>query len=149
MITVKNAQPNDYDVGFAELDSEHQVQIGLLITLQQAVAQGQDTKQVVDRLDQLLVYTSAHFSAEQTLMELYHYPYYDIHVSEHDYLINLLRTIQQGCQAGAMALNNMTISDLQKQLLNHIRGSDYRLGQYLSQQGVGQKPTRRNQWSGI
>jgi len=124
------------EAGFAELDAEHKVQVGLVAALCQALAQGQDQAAVDEILDRLVSYTDAHFMAEQLLMRLYNYPHYEAHVQEHDRLVEQVTALQKQYRAGEIDAS-LTVGDALKDwLLMHIKGSDQALGDYLSRHGV-------------
>ena len=123
-------------VGFEALDSEHAVQIELINALRQAVEQGQKGALIDEILDQLIACTNAHFMSEQLLMRLYAYPFYELHIQEHDHLIEQVQSLQERYRAGDMAMTLQTGSTLREWLLDHIKGLDYGLGAYLSQQGA-------------
>lgn len=121
--------------GFADLDGEHQVQIGLLLALQQALIEQRDTAAAADILAQLTAYTNAHFMAEQLLMRLHSYPQYDQHVKEHDQLVEYMQTLQRGQEAGDAALSLQALESLKAGILGHTKGSDYQLGSFLRENG--------------
>jgi len=121
-------------VGVESLDSEHKVQVELVNALQQAVEQGQRGALVDEILDQLIAYTNAHFMSEQLLMRLYAYPFYESHIQEHDRLIEQVQSLQERYRAGDMTMTLQTGSVLREWLLDHIKGLDYGLGNYLNRQ---------------
>ena len=133
--------PDDYRVDSEALNSEHEVQVELINALQQAVEQGQKGAVVDEILDQLIAYTNAHFMSEQLLMRLYAYPFYESHTPEHDRLIEQVQNLQEHYRAGDMAMTLQTSSALREWLLDHIKGLDHGLGQYLHQQGSMQTTT--------
>ena len=143
MITVKSAQSDHFDVGVTELDSEHQVQVGLVIALQKAIAQGREPAILGDILDQLSNYTNTHFMAEQVLMQLYEYPHYDPHVQEHDRFMVRLRTLQQRYRSENLKLTDQTIVSLKNWILAHIQGPDRGLAEYLTEHGIGRQAARQ------
>ena len=143
MIIVKSARSDHFAVGVTELDSEHQVQVGLVIALQKAVVQRQEPAIVGDILDRLSNYTNTHFMAEQLLMQLYEYPYYDAHVEQHDLFMARLRTLQQRYHSENLKLTEQAIIGLKNWILAHIQGPDRGLAEYLTERGIGGHAARQ------
>ncbi|NJN46802.1 MAG: hemerythrin family protein [Candidatus Competibacteraceae bacterium] len=118
----------------AALDAEHQVQTGLVMALRQAVEEHRPTSEVDDILDRLTSYTDAHFMAEQLLMRLKAYPYYEAHQLEHDRLMGKVREMEQRYRAGEVQLTLDTADSLKNLLLNHTQGADKALSEHLGKQ---------------
>ena len=118
----------------AALDAEHQVQTDLVMALHQAVTEQRPASEVSEILDRLTSYTDAHFMAEQLLMRLKSYPYYQAHQQEHDQLIAKVRELEQRYKAGEMQLTLATADSLKDLLLSHTQGADNALTEYLTKQ---------------
>ncbi len=137
------------EIDHTRLDSEHEVQVGLLVALRAAVVRGGAvparpvpavpelgaTFDAAAILDQLVDYTAVHFMAEQLLMRLHGYPGFEAHQIEHDRLIEEVQELQRRFQAGDMALTLETIDGLSAWLHGHIRGTDAALADFLQRQG--------------
>lgn len=119
----------------ASLDAEHQVQTGLVEALCQALLEQRPTSEVEEIFDRLASYTDAHFMAEQLLMRLRAYPYYDAHQQEHDQVMGKVRELEQRYRAGEVQLTLQTADSLKNLLLSHTLGADSALTEYLGKQG--------------
>jgi len=123
---------DDFGIGCPAMDSEHQVQIGLVTAMGQALEQGCDKAVVDGILEQLSSYTNAHCMAEQLLMRLYAYPHYEAHLQEHDRLAEQILDLQRKYQAGEIQMTLAVIHSLADWLLGHIKGTDEAFGSYLN-----------------
>ena len=113
------------------LDSEHRVQMGLVDALDHAVRQRFPRRQRDEILDQLITFTSVHFSSERLLMRLHAYPDYDAHGLEHDGFEERLEAFRQLCSRGNDGAILREIGRLRAWLAGHIGGSDARLHDHL------------------
>jgi hemerythrin len=120
------ADPNA--AGFADMDGEHRVQVGLLAALRDAVAGGRGGDEVDEILAQLVDYTKVHFASELLLMRLYAYPQYQAHAGEHDEALQRLEELGQRLAAGDEALTLETVDTLEDWLVGHIRRADRAFG---------------------
>jgi hemerythrin len=112
------------------IDSEHQVQIGLVRALCDAIRSGADAGQTREILDQAVEYSAVHFMSEQLLMRLCSYPDYDDHVLDHDHMMDALRgvAVRQGGADDGLALNEA--QDILGFLSRHIAVRDRRFTEY-------------------
>lgn len=125
---------DNYVSGHEAMDSEHQVQVGLVAALRQALEKGLEKTAIDTILDRLISYTDAHFMAEQLLMRQYAYPLYEGHVQEHDRLVEKVHELQEKYQSGEIQMTLSVAQSLEQWLLGHIKGTDHALGDYLSKQ---------------
>ncbi|MBK8210792.1 MAG: hemerythrin family protein [Rhodospirillales bacterium] len=123
--------------GYRGLDGEHHVQIELLATFRQAVAEERPRGEIDEILDKLIEFTKVHFNSEQLLMRLYQYPSYQQHHDDHDNAVESLQTLRQEYLAGERMLACATADDLADKLLDHIRTADRALGSFLVRLGAG------------
>ena len=87
----------------AESDREHQVQLGLLHALCDAVRDQQDAASITSLLDQLMTYCEAHFMSEELLMRQKSYDDYEDHVDDH---VHMLDVLQEMAASHAQVLAN-------------------------------------------
>lgn len=100
------------------IDSEHAVQKQLLHDLKLAMAEGRET---VELHDQLADYSRAHFQIEELFMEEFAYPEVDVHVGDHEKLMNILEAIELPAQ----------LDHYSNLLLRHIIERDAQLLDFL------------------
>jgi hemerythrin-like metal-binding protein len=119
------------------IDSEHQVQIGLLNALCDAVEQGDDDGQIQEILDQLVSYSELHFMSEQLLMRMYAYPHYEDHLRDHELMTERLRQIRDRVVQGEQSFALATAHSMKLFLVSHIQSRDHDLTTYLERVRVG------------
>ena len=112
------------------MDSEHQVQIGLVRALCDSIRSGADAGRTREILDQAVDYSAVHFMSEQLLMRLCSYPDFDDHVLDHDHMMEVLRgaVSRQGEGDGGLALEEA--QDMLAFLSRHIATRDRRFTEY-------------------
>jgi hemerythrin-like metal-binding protein len=123
-------------VGNKAMDMEHQLQIGLIQAVEDAIRGGQDRETASKLLGQLYEYTNAHFLAENLLMRLHAYPDYQAHADEHDRLVISLEALRKTFDSGENDLTLSSIDTLRSWLAGHIQGLDRRLSDYVSEHGI-------------
>ncbi len=111
------------------MDMEHQVQVGLVRALCDAIREG-DARRTREILEQLVEYSAVHFMSEQLLMRLCSYPDYDDHVLDHDHMMDVLHSASaRGAEGGqSVALNEA--EDMLGFLSRHIATRDTRFAEY-------------------
>ena len=121
------------------MEAEHQVQLGLVRALKEALEAGPDdpaSGAVPALLRRLVDYSDAHFLSEQLLMRLYAYPAYSDHVLEHDRLIGELRALAESWEKGGGDAGRL-LRQVEQWLLTHMATTDKALQAYLAEQGRG------------
>ena len=126
----------EFESGVGVIDAEHRVQMGLVVALADAIRQGHDKPDQDRLLDELVTFTREHFGAEQQLMHQHDYPEHAVHAREHEELIDRIEALRQVCDAGNDAVTLRAIGQMEGWLLDHIHGSDNRLGRYLADRAV-------------
>ena len=119
-------------VGYDDIDSEHQVQIGLMDALEQALREGRKGARIDELLERLLDYSRVHFLSEQLLMRHHAYSGYDDHVQDHDRMVSVLEELRRAYDERGTAYSLEIMQRLRADLIAHIRGRDNELGRYLS-----------------
>jgi hemerythrin len=110
------------------IDTEHEVQIGLVRALCDAIRSGADAVQMRAIFDQVVEYSAVHFMSEQLLMRLCSYPDYDDHVLDHDHMMEALRKAAVRGVDGGIALTEA--QDMLSFLSRHIAVRDRRFTEY-------------------
>lgn len=125
------------------INSEHQVQVGLLRALCDAIRTGADAKRTREIFDQVVDHSAAHFMSEQLLMRLCSYPDYDDHVLDHDHMMEVLCGAAARLARGDEGLALNEAHDMLVFLSRHIATRDQRFVEYYldwSRQAAPQTP---------
>lgn len=123
----------DLETGNRVIDSEHRQLIDAVNLLLDACAKGQGRTQVLDTAHFLLDYTKKHFSDEESIQVKNHYPEYTRHKKIHeDFKKTAAGLVQKIEVEGPTVANVGQINTLLAGwLLNHIKGEDKKLANYL------------------
>jgi len=124
-------------VGVSEFDKEHQVLIGLINELFDAMRGGSGRQTVERVLDGLLEYAGTHFAHEERMMRQYGYPDTEAHVAEHEALTRKATEIRASITGPASSADAMkTMNFITKWLTTHIQGSDVSYGRFFNAAGI-------------
>ena len=115
------------------IDSEHRQLIDAVNSLLDACAKGHGRTQLLDTAHFLLDYTKKHFSDEEAIQMKNHYPDYTRHKIIHEDFkktaADLVTKIEN--EGPTVANVNQINTLLAGWLLNHIKGEDKKLANYL------------------
>ena len=112
-------------VGFESIDTDHQVLIGLLNELDDAVNAGEPRETVGRVLEALLDYTDYHFGREEVLMRACRYPDTDAHIRTHDTLRAQVADIRSRYLRNPESIHaREVLAFLKNWLTAHILGRD-------------------------
>jgi hemerythrin-like metal-binding protein len=123
---------SDFNVAAnAQTDREHQVQLGLLQALCQALSEQKDATSIAQKLDQLTAYCEAHFVSEELLMRQKSYDDFEDHVDDHNHMLDVLRDIGTDHAAGKSSVLVGKAQDALDFIGNHISTRDKRFADFL------------------
>jgi hemerythrin len=128
-------------IGVDLIDEQHKMLIQKLADLSEAFTRGHEENKIMKTLDFMIDYTDFHFSAEEKVMEEQSYPGLDQQKKQHEEfkttLNNILEDFKEESTTKAIAEE---INDfLHNWLIDHIKGSDTKLGQFLNEKGFKSK----------
>ncbi len=83
----------EFSVGVAEVDHEHQELIEMINLLHRSVQEGVTRKQVIEGLGDIFAQIAAHFALEEKYMRESRYQAYRDHKEDHEALLDDLRDI--------------------------------------------------------
>ena len=126
---------NELSVGIEEIDAQHQVLVGLLNQIHEAIQQRQGMEVTHDIVAKLGEYTRVHFAVEESLMRILHYPEYEQHKIQHDRLIQQLVDLSGRLNAGK-AVSFELAHFLKVWLTKHIMESDKRYSSHFLAYGI-------------
>jgi hemerythrin len=119
----------------ADMDREHEVQLGLLRSLCQAVRDRRDSSRVALLLDQLTTFCEAHFVSEELSMRQHSFDDYEDHADDHCHMMDLLRAIAidhaTGNSSELAAITDEALAFIE----THINTRDRRFADFMRNAG--------------
>lgn len=128
----------EWSVGVPEIDDQHARMAALLSRVSDAVKTGQREERIMSLLDELVACTRDHFETEERLMDQHGYANALLHQQAHRKLVEDLLSIQRQFDSTSLML---TLQALKDWLIQHITGSDRRLGEALLAAGTVKSPS--------
>lgn len=126
----------DLSVGIEEIDEQHKVLLGLVNQMHAAIKSRQGNEAVGVILEELADYTRIHFSVEESLMRILHYPDYEEHRRYHEVLINQLAEIRDKLEGGNAAVGFELMHFLKVWLTKHIGEEDNKYSAFFIEAGA-------------
>ncbi|MBN2562680.1 MAG: hemerythrin family protein [Phycisphaerae bacterium] len=135
-----------YNINVAEVDQQHQRLFDLINELHEAMTESRvqpeatttvhELTTMTDVLEELMDYTSYHFSTEEGHMTTRAYPEYGVHKSAHGQFIERVQALQRDFDSGR-ALHSMEIAEfIRDWWQRHILVVDKKLGVFLNEKGL-------------
>ncbi len=134
-------------VGIEEIDAQHQVLVGLVNEMHEAIHQRHGSGVVREVLTKLAEYTKIHFAVEESLMRILGYPGYEEHKAQHEELIASMLELQRKVDSGKTAIGFELMHFLKIWLTKHIMESDQQYAQFFVDAGAKPK-LRKRSWAG-
>jgi len=135
-----------FSVRIAEIDQQHKKLIGLINRLHESMRQagGRDALETAIEelsaqatvINEMVEYSSYHFSTEEKYMRQYVYPDFEKHKKEHEYFINKVRTLKSDFDGGQAILSSQIMEFLKKWLSDHILGMDKKYEPFFQAKGL-------------
>ena len=120
----------DIGVGVREIDTEHDLLLGVVRALEKAV----DTaprSQVEALLQQLSEFTRVHFATEEIMMRLYAYPEFARHQLEHARLVEQIEQVRSEFAQGHVQPTRSFAAALNHWFTDHVRSHDVALARFV------------------
>jgi hemerythrin-like metal-binding protein len=122
---------DEFRIGIAEVDHEHQVLIGLINELHAALGTDRTSGRIEEFLGEIYARISAHFALEEKDMQARRYPQLGVHKADHERLLDDIREIMDE-QSERGVLDDKVFSDrLAAWFGDHFRTHDAQLHKYL------------------
>ena len=124
-------------VGIESIDEQHKVLIGLINSLNTAMANGEANMMVGDILLKLTDYTRFHFTYEEDLFEQHGYENSVQHKQQHQKLVEQISALKEDYQSdmtGSIGLEIMQF--LKNWLTKHIMKTDMEYSDFLISKNV-------------
>ena len=125
-----------FSVGIESIDKQHKKLIDLINKLSHARNGGCEDKEIDAVLNELVNYTKTHFKNEEKMMQLYGYPEYNAHQSEHISLTETALNMQKKYYHGDAHIVTDIAILLNDWIADHILLEDKKYGPYLNSKGV-------------
>jgi hemerythrin-like metal-binding protein len=111
-------------LGLAPMDATHQEFVECYNALAAA-----DEAAFLDRLDDFIAHTEAHFEQENVWMAAINFP--GCHKAEHDRVLAVLHDVRKRAAAGDLALGRRLVEELPPWFENHASGMDAALAFHI------------------
>ena len=122
---------DDFSVGVASVDHEHQELIELINGLHDAMQADASAGDVLDTLGEILAQISLHFALEEKHMRAHGYKAFAEHKQDHEALLDDLRDIMDEVHADGHYDPVQLSQDLRRWFSEHFRTHDARLHSML------------------
>lgn len=127
---------DDLSVGIQEIDEQHKILVDLINELHTAIHEHHGSSVTGEVLNRIVEYTRIHFTVEESLMRIFHYPDYENHKHQHEALIGRVVELQEKMALGKVSISFELLHFLKGWLTKHIIESDKQYSPFLLEQGV-------------
>ena len=128
--------PEDIGLGVQEIDTEHDLLLGVVRALERAV-DASPRAQVEALLQQLSEFSRVHFATEEILMRLHAYPGFAGHQLEHARLVDQIEQVRAEFAKGHVQPTRPFAAALHHWFTEHIRSHDVALARFVREAGTG------------
>ena len=121
-------------IGIRQIDDQHKMLIQKLSDLSDAFRFGHEQDKILKTLDFMIEYTDFHFTAEEKTMAEHDYPGLEYQKIQHEeFKVTLNHILEDFKEEGPTpALATSINVFLHNWLIDHIKGVDLKLGEFLS-----------------
>ncbi len=122
---------DDFCIGIAEVDHEHQVLIGLINEVHSALGADRSSERIEDFLGEIHARISAHFALEEKDMHARRYPEFGLHKADHERLLDDIRDIMDDHTVRGVLDDQALSNRLATWFGDHFKTYDARLHSFL------------------
>jgi hemerythrin len=126
----------DLSVNVSEIDKEHQLLVGMLNELNDAMRWGKGKAVVGNIIEGLISYAGSHFRNEEKYFDMFNYPKAISHKKEHSDFVAKVCEFRTGFEKGKLGLTIEVLFFLSDWLRKHIKGSDKEYGPFFNANGL-------------
>lgn len=126
----------EYHVGIAFADVQHKQLVDIINRLYQALVDGKARPVIGRTLDELIRYTTAHFAAEEKVLQSCGYPDFPAHHSEHERLAYAILEFYQRLMSNELGMTAQSVDFLRDWLGQEILDVDMKFAPFLKGKGV-------------
>lgn len=124
----------EYLVGIAQIDAEHQYLFKLINDFHDEHARGGKSQDVLHVLNRLVAYAEEHFQHEEALMRSIGYPGLVRQQDLHEKLFSSIFTLNEKLSQSAAEVDSETLRFLKHWLVGHIVKEDMEIGDFMKRQ---------------
>ncbi len=124
------------EIGFGEVDQQHQRLFGLLNELHDAMGERRGKEALGKTIQELVRYTQEHFACEEGHMRRANYPQQAAHKALHDALVAKAQDFQRRYAADEFVFPGELLTLLSNWLVQHIQSEDVRFAAYVRQRAA-------------
>lgn len=125
-----------YELGIASIDQQHQKLVRLINTLYQALRAGEGYGYLSSLLDELSQYTLTHFNYEEKYMTAFNYDLTERHVQEHRYLVERVGAFKEKLDSGNLMIVYEMMNFMKEWLDTHIQQTDRQYVDWFIHKGL-------------
>ena len=118
------------------IDEQHKVLVDLINSFYESIRKKEPDTAILELLQGLLDYTRFHFTDEQDLMRKHNYPGLKHQLGEHKDFIEHISDCHKRISEGKLVVSLEITSYLRTWLIDHIKGTDKKLADFLNQRGI-------------
>lgn len=118
------------------IDDQHKELVDLINSFYESIRKKEPNTAILELLQGLLDYTRFHFTAEQDLMRKHNYPGLQDQLKEHKDFIQHITDCHTRISEGKLVVSLEVTSFLRTWLIDHIKGTDKKLAEFLNQRGI-------------
>jgi hemerythrin len=126
----------EYHVGIAFADVQHKQLVDIINRLYQALVDGKARPVIGRTLDELIRYATAHFAAEEKVLQSCGYPDFPAHHSEHERLAYAILEFYQRLMSNELGMTAQSVDFLRDWLGQEILDVDMKFAPFLKGKGV-------------
>jgi len=127
---------DEYRVGIAQIDAEHQYLFKLVNEFHDEQARGGKSQEVLQVLNRLVAYAEEHFQHEEALMRSIGYPRLARQQDLHEKLFSSIFALNEKLSRSSVKVDAETLRFLKDWLVEHIVKEDTDIGDFMKRQAV-------------
>ncbi len=132
---------DEYCTHHVQIDSQHRQLFDLVNRIHDLIlATPEEFARIVELLHEFAQCAQDHFDLEESLMQSYGYPHFDMHCKVHQRLVNKVTNLLAAADADTLTLETLT-QVLASWMVHHIQGEDQRMIRYFQAQHTFQADT--------
>ena len=140
MENMTDASFKKFEIGIAEIDAQHRRLFDLLDEMRKWSGSELEIRAVRDILNALAEYAATHFSVEESVMRMLHYPDTAAHIADHKRFTNRLNIFRHQLMKDGNVGDLDLVSFIESWLVEHIARVDRAYVDYFLAKGINPEP---------